>query len=166
MDFFYLHTELESGKESFDKEWKVLQEKRIEASEQRAQLYQSQANKESQLQTTISSLEADIAKLSQDHETAASALALDLEAEKALLGQRKTRRSELEEHFALVDRNVAVIEEEQRSLEAEQRRRASLHNGAVGLQRLWRGAMERDLVAKMKLAKKKKKGKKKGKKKK
>mmetsp|Transcript_17879 Transcript_17879/g.32323 ORF Transcript_17879/g.32323 Transcript_17879/m.32323 type:complete len:297 (+) Transcript_17879:72-962(+) len=159
-------TELESQREIFEKEWKVLEEKRDEVCMQYEGISHCYTIKESKLQDTIASLKMDIQKLSQDHETAISIEYTAIESERTQLEQHKKRRCGLDDHFKRVDVNNAIKKREEEQLrmvcELEEKAMALLDDGAIGLQKLWRGVKERELVAKMKSKKKKKGGKKKG----
>mmetsp|Transcript_41320 Transcript_41320/g.86738 ORF Transcript_41320/g.86738 Transcript_41320/m.86738 type:complete len:297 (-) Transcript_41320:540-1430(-) len=147
----------------------TLEGKRDEVRTQREAQRHSYADEEAQLRDVISSLKFDKQNLSHDHDAAMSILNTTMEMERSQLEQQKERRYALEEHFKLVDMNKAVIKKDEDQLrrvsELEEKAAALLDNGAVSLQKLWRGVKERELVAKMK-SKKKKKGKKGGKKKK
>ena len=76
----------------------------------------------------------------------------------------------MEERFNRVDRYSVIKKQKEEQLrtvnELEEKATVLLNKGAVGLQKLWRGGKERELVAKMKSKKKKKGGKSKKKKKK
>ena len=159
-------TELESQRETFEKEWKVLEEKRNEVCMKFEDQCKATIKKESELQDTISSLKMDMQNLAHDNETAASIVCTTMESERAQLEQQNKRRCVLEEHFKRVDVNKANKKREEEQLrmvcELEEKAMALLDDGAIGLQKLWRGVNERELVAKMKSKKKKKGGKKKG----
>mmetsp|Transcript_17388 Transcript_17388/g.36464 ORF Transcript_17388/g.36464 Transcript_17388/m.36464 type:complete len:303 (+) Transcript_17388:80-988(+) len=162
-------SELEKQKEAFEKEWNALKEKRDRVCKEYEDQRHRYGDDESKLQANLSSIKMDIQKLSCDHDMTVSIKRIDIQSEQAQLEQQKRRRCELEEHFRRVDmNNVMKMREEEklrRVCELEEQAMALLAEGAIGLQKLWRGMKERELVAKMK-SKKKKKDKKGGKKKK
>jgi hypothetical protein len=98
-----------------------------------------------------------------DYEAVAKAKQTDIDAVGLQLGQQKALRLEYENHFTKVDMNKANRKQEDERLRAvhklEQRAVSLLCDGAVALQKLWRGRKDRALAAavKNKKAKKKKK---------
>lgn len=85
-----------------------------------------------------------------------------IKALKAALEQESKRRAECEEHFERVDRNKAEIKVEEEKFRRvavkEEEAMQLLHQGARGVQKLWRGMVAREQFTKLK-KKSKKKGK-------
>lgn len=161
-------SELERQRGTFEKECEELERKRDEFKLQYEDQKRCHGDEESRLQVTVASIKMDLLNISTDHDAAVTAKQTAIESERTLLEQQQGRRIELEEHFKRVDRDNANRKEEEEQLrkvcELEEKAMSLLDEGAVSLQKLWRGIKDREAVtvAKMKSKKKKKGGKKKG----
>lgn len=157
-----VEAELKSQVEGFEAEWNCLEQKRRELKGQLEDQSQSHAAEVSKLRDEVRSLSTKLDMISQDHEATVSALTETILSEQSQFNEETARRVHLEEHFQRVDRNDAIKAMENAKLNAvvelEKKAMALLYNGAVGLQKIWRGKRDRGLVTKMRS--KKKKGKK------
>ena len=155
--------ELESQRMISAKELAVLTEKNdnlVAAHEKQMAVY---AEEKTCQQTIVDKINIDIQTLSCNHELDIASTKADVKSVEAQLKQEQQRRIALEEHFARVDANNAVkkLEDDclRRVLKFESKASALLVDGAIALQKLFRGARDRAFVAKMKSKKKKKGGK-------
>ena len=153
--------ELESQRATFDREVDVLKGKKNELVKQHNDQRAAFADKELNLRANISSLKIDMQQRSHDHEVVVKEKQMDIEAVWAQLGEQNAQRLELEEHFKMIDMNRAKAKQEDEQLRAvdelEQNAMSLLCDGAVALQKLWRGRKDRALAAAEKNKKTKKK---------
>jgi hypothetical protein len=151
----------------FDEEMKSLQKQRDDLQKQLLNQNEAHTKEELKLRDINLSLSRKIETISND-KVLQTAKEEELSAISSLLEQQRIRRTELEEHFELVDKNNAAKKREEDALQLVQalktKAQALLDNGAAQLQKLYRGKRDRALVAKMKSSRKKggKKGGKKG----
>ena len=155
--------ELESQRMISAKELAVLTEKNdnlVAANEK--QIMAVYAEEKTCQQTIVDKINIDIQTL-QLFELEIASTKADVKSAEAKLKQEQQCRIALEEHFARVDANNAVkkLEDDclRRVLKFESKASALLVDGAIALQKLFRGARDRAFVAKMKSKKKKKGGK-------
>ncbi|KAL7437213.1 hypothetical protein ACHAXM_005512 [Skeletonema potamos] len=145
---------LTQAKLSFDVEMSTLTDYRNELHQKCLERKQNNIEKESYLRDISLRLSVEIDKSIKVEAAFLQSQVSKIEALKARLEKQLSRRAELEEHFARVDRNNAAtkIEEERLrhlvSMEAEATK--LLFRGACGLQKLWRGMAAREQFAKMK----------------
>ena len=153
--------ELESQRATFDREVDALKEKKDEFAEQYINQRAAFADKELKLGANISSLNIDTQKRVHDYEALAKAKQTDIDTVQLQLGQQKALRLELENHLTKVDMNKTNRKQEGERFRAvhelEQNAVSLLCDGAVALQKLWRGRKDRALVKNKKTKKKKKK---------
>ena len=156
--------ELKEAKGSFDVEMSALSDEKNDLNQQRLTQKKRHEEEEISLRDKSLQLSTEIYLMCTDHSTTLNSHESKIEGLKVALEQGSSRRLELEEHFALVDRNNAAIkfEEEQlqRIAKKEEEAKQLLHQGARGLQKLFRGLVARKLVDKLKKQKSKKKAKK------
>lgn len=154
--------ELYEARESFDVEMAALSDGKNELRDKCLGQQQRYEERESSLRNTSLQLSSEIGKLCSDHATTLHSQTSKIEALKDKLEQDLNRRLELEEHFSRVDRNNAAMKLEEEKLQRiaakEEEATQLLHQGARGLQKLFRGFVGRQQYEKLK-----KKGKKKGK---
>lgn len=147
---------------SFDVEMAASSDEKNELQDKCLGQNQRHEERESTLRDTSLQLSSEIGKLLSDHTTTLHSNKSKIEALKDKLETDSNRRLELEEHFARVDRNNAAMKLEEEKLQRvavkEEEAVQLLHQGASGLQKLFRGFIGRKEYEKMK-----KKGKKKGK---
>ena len=147
----------------FNEEMNALQIERDELRRQLEEQRENHAKVESKLRDANSLLALNIENVSNDNKAIISAKEKEVQMLQSILEQQKKRRVELEEYFARVDENNAAKKREEEALQrvADISKRASelLDNGAVQLQRLYRGKRDRALVAKQKSKRNKKGGK-------
>lgn len=162
--------ELEREREQEKLDWKLFDEEmntlQIERDELRRQLMEQRENHakvESKLRDANSLLALKIENVSNDNKAIMSAKENEIEQLRSTLEQQKKHQIELEEHFARVDENNAAKKREEEALQRvadiSKRAKELLDNGAVQMQRLYRGKRDRALVAKLKSKMKKKGGK-------
>jgi tetrahydromethanopterin S-methyltransferase subunit A len=105
----------------------------------------------------------EIEKLRYDHEIVSKAKLTDIESIRAKLEQQKKEQRALENHFKMVDLNNAMKLQEEEQLRKvaalEDIAKVLLDDGAIALQKVWRGSKDRKLVATMKSKQSKKGGK-------
>ncbi len=161
-------SELRRQQTSFEEEFEVMNEKKQGLLKQRTDAKLSFTEKESNIRCNISRLKLDIQKFSQDHETASRAKLSDIASIQNQLEQQKKQQRKIENHFKMVDLNNVMKEQEEEQLrkvaELEEMATALLSDGAIALQKVWRGSKDRKLVATMKCKQSKKGGKSKKKK--
>ncbi|KAL3790317.1 hypothetical protein HJC23_002943 [Cyclotella cryptica] len=152
----------------FNEEMNAMQTQREELRRQLQEQKENHAKVESALRDGISLLTLNIENVSAENKAIMSAKEKEVETLQSILEQQKKRRCELEEHFAKVDENNAAKKREEEALQRvadiSKRARELLDNGAVQLQRIFRGKRDRALVAKLKSKSNKKGGKSKRKK--
>lgn len=164
-----LHEELETAERelyesqlSFDVEMAALSDEKNELHDECLGQKQRYEERESSLRDTSLQLSSEIGKLCSDHATTLHSHKSKIESLKDKLERDSSRRRELEEHFSRVDRNNAAMKLEEEKLQRiaakEEEATQLLHQGARGLQKLFRGFVGRQQYEKLK-----KKGKKKGK---
>jgi chromosome segregation ATPase len=147
-------SELRRLQTSFEEEFKGMNEKKQRLLKQSADAILSFTEKESSIRCNISRLNLDIQKLSQDHETASKAKVSDIASIQTQLEQLKKQQRKIENHFKMVDLNNKMKEQEKEQLrkvdELEEMATALLCDGAIALQKVWRGSKDRKLVGTMK----------------
>ncbi|KAL3757324.1 hypothetical protein ACHAWU_008485 [Discostella pseudostelligera] len=159
---------LGSQQSLFENELEALKQEQQELLKQQADARSSYTENESNIRTNISRLRTEIHQLSYDHEIVSKAKLTDIETIRANLEQQKKEQRELENHFKMVDLNNAMKMQEEEQLKKvaalEDMAKALLDDGAIALQKVWRGSKDRKLVASMKSKQSKKGGKSKKKK--
>ena len=149
-------------RKSFDVDMCALSDEKNELHQQSLAQKKRYEEEEISLRDTSLQLSSEIYNMCTDHATTLHSHKSKIEALK--VEQDSNRRLELEEHFALVDRNNAAIRLEHEKLrrvaEKEEEATQLLHQGARGLQKLFRGLVARKQVDKLKKQKSKKKSKK------
>lgn len=155
--------------EAFDKEMTELLKQRDELLKQLEEEKQAHTDLESKLRDTNSALARELARVVSEDKVLISSKKSSLDALTAEVQEQMKIRKELEEHFERVDENNVVKKREEEALQrvADISKRAQklLDNGAIQIQKLYRGMRDRAVVQKLKKASKKGKGKKGGKKK-
>lgn len=148
---------------SFENEFEVLKQEKQELLKKQADARSSCTDTESNICTNISRLKMEIEKLRYDHEIVSKAKLTDIESIRAKLEQQKKEQRALENHFKMVDLNNAMKLQEEEQLRKvaalEDIAKVLLDDGAIALQKVWRGSKDRKLVATMKSKQSKKGGK-------
>lgn len=152
---------LESLQTSFEKEFEAMKNEKNELLKEHTDARSSYVENELSIRTRISTLKTDIQKQRLDYETLSQSKLTDIESVRRHLEQQKRQQYELENHFKLIDTNNTMKAQEEEQLrkvaELEVLAAALLCDGAIALQKVWRGMKDRKLIATMK-SKRSKKG--------
>jgi len=111
-----LNTELESKSQVFQAEYVEMEEKRDKLLQQLEDEKNRHTKDESQLQTSISTLKQFIQQLNSEHELTKTTKQSSIKSVQSDISQQNERRSQLVEHFEMVDADNAKKLEEQEKL--------------------------------------------------
>lgn len=161
-------SDLSNQQTLFEKEVEAMMQEKQVLLKQLADSNYSFTEQESSIRSNISRLMFDIQKLSCDHDAASKTKLSDIDSIRAHLEQQRMQQRKLEKHFKMVDLNNAMKQHEEEQLrkiaELDDMATSLLGNGAIALQKVWRGSKDRKLVATIKSKQAKKSGKSKKKK--